>query len=81
MQATRGGLEGEEQAAGVTTAAVFLRGTQASATGTTAVEELRGARHIMSGVSSRGGGEGNWARAAKGRKRGQGGLDLQPSRE
>lgn len=64
-RATREGGQGEEQAAGATTAAVFLHGTQASASRTATVEELRGARHIMSGVSSRGGVKGTGPRAAR----------------
>lgn len=74
-RATRG--TGEEQAAGVTTAAVFLHNTQA--TKTVATEELRGARRIMSGVSSRG--VKGTGRGRKERKRGQGGLDPEQSRE
>lgn len=68
-----------EQAAGVTTAAVFLHDTQAPATKTAAMEELRGASHIMSGVSSRG--VKGAGRGRKERKRGQGGLDPEQSRE
>lgn len=67
------GGTGEEQAAGVTTAAVFPHGTQAWATKTAEREELRGAHGIMAGVSSRG--VTGTGRGRKERKRGHGGLD------